>query len=574
MENNKITLTLGDWLYNAGIVGIVNILKHANEEVIYNNQEVSFGVEALDNFEDKFFKYFIDKYEKKLSWSKIVSYKEKIEYFENEDYKNFDEASFKELNTYIENTKKSIKSNSHLSAYRLIKNKYPILEKEKEIQKIKLKKKECLKGKIKEIKEMMNRILEVIDFYLEPESKKYIAGKNIVYNIIRNAWEGVSFLNTQNERIDKKTNEYINPIEIRDIYLNYMNYFPKSAVEYIRDNTSNYKYSCFTCDKPMADLKTEMNFLNAIGFDIGKKPSHVWNFTNDIAICPICKLVYSCVPAGFTYVYDKGIFVNDNHTVENIVNISNKIGISILKDENMNANTTFKSIISAFTEEVNEGFKYEVADIQVVRYDNEKYRFNILSKNILKIIRDSKDDLNKLIKASYIDKNNEKSNFLIYEELIQKLFNNENQFLLIHKLFVLLLTKEENCYFNVGTINRVIRINFNFLKGVGYMADKEKDVLKSYRGAGYYLREEYKKKGSEKKLEGISYKLLNALKTNNSGMFMDVIINSYLYANQQIPSFFTDCLKNNQELKTIGYAFVSGLVDGEEFKKTEKGGNN
>jgi CRISPR-associated protein Cst1 len=106
------------------------------------------------------------------------------------------------------------------------------------------------------------------------------------------------------------------------------------------------------------------------------------------------------------------------------------------------------------------------------------------------------------------------------------------------------------------------------------MADKEKDVLKSYRGAGYYLRQEYKKKGSDKKLEGISYKLLNSLKTNNNGMFMDVIINSYLYAGQQIPSFFTDCLKSNVELKTIGYAFVSGLVDGEDYKKNNEGGNN
>lgn len=548
---------MGDWLYNAGIVGIVNILKHANEEVIYNNQEVSFGVEALDNFEDKFFKYFIDKYEKKLSWSKIVSYKEKIENFENEDYKNFDDTSLEDFNNTLDDIKVKIKSNSHKAAYELIDSNFPILDKEKDLKKIKLKKNESIKDRIIEIKEVMNVLKEIIQYYSLDDAKKYIAGKNVIYTIVKNAWNGVSILNPQTKE--------------KNMYIDYGNYFPLDAKNYITSNKEKHKFNCFTCDNPIANLNTEMNFLNATGFDTSRKPSHVWNFTNDIAICPICKLVYSCVPAGFTYVYDKGIFVNDNHAVENIVNISNKIGISILKDENMNANTTFKSIISALTEEINEGFKYEVADIQVVRYDNEKYRFNILSKNILKIIRDSREDLNSLIKASYKEVD---TYFRVYEELVKKLFNNENQFLLIHKLFIHKLTKPKESYFNYGTINRVIRINFNFLKGVGYMEDKEKDVLKSYRGAGYYLRQEYKKKSSENKLDGIAYKLLNALKTNNSGMFMDVIINCYLYANQQIPSFFTDCLKNNQELKTIGYAFLSGLVDGEEFKKTEKGGNN
>ncbi len=256
---------------------------------------------------------------------------------------------------------------------------------------------------------------------------------------------------------------------------------------------------------------------------------------------------------------------------KNLLDLCNKINKEILKDSEMNSNTTFKSIITALNEKVNDHFKYELADIQVVRYETEKYRFNILSKNVLKIIRDSKDDLNKLIKASHKEVD---TYFRVYEELVKKLFNNENQFLLIHKLFIQKLTKPKASFFNYSTINRVIRINFNFLKGAGYMADKEKDILKSYSGAGYYLREEYKNKSSENKLNGIAYKLLNALKTNNKGMFMDVILNCYLYTGKQVPMFFTDCLKSNEELKTIGYAFISGLVDGEDYmKKTEKGGN-
>ncbi len=105
MSENMITLTLGDWLYNAGIVGLVNILEHSGDEVIYNGQDVSFKIESLDNFDEKFFNYFINIYEKRLAWSKIVSYGEEIERFELNEYKNFDEKALENLNKYIEDAK-------------------------------------------------------------------------------------------------------------------------------------------------------------------------------------------------------------------------------------------------------------------------------------------------------------------------------------------------------------------------------------------------------------------------------------------------------------------------------------
>lgn len=550
-----IKLSLGDWLYNAGVVGLVNILEHANKNsVTYdddNARAVSFSINELENFDKKFFNYFIDTYEHTLAWSKVVSYKNQIEQFERENYTNFNEQSLKIFNVYIDDLKKYLKSHSHVSAYKLIDFKFPALDKEKEIKKVILKKNEKLENKIDEVKEMANKIKEVISFYSQPDSKKYIAGKNVIYTIIKNAWNGVSILNPQTKE--------------DDIYKDYNNYFPEDAINYLLTDRKKSKFNCFVCDNKIDNLNTEMGFLNATGFDTSRKPSHVWNYDNDIAICPVCKLVYSCVPAGFTYVYNRGIFVNDNTSVERIVNISNKIKFEVLKSDNMNANTTYKSIITAIQEKENESFKYELADIQVVRYEDESYRFNILSKQILKVFRESEKELNRIIKASYKEAD---IYFQIYENLVKKLFNNENLFLLIHKLLIYKLSKPENVFYSVGNIKDVILVNLNYLKGVGYM-DKEKDVLKSYSGAGYYLREAYKKKSSENKLDGISYKLLNALKTNNQGMFMDTLLNCYLYTDKQVPSFFTDCLKGKELFKTIGYAFVSGLIDGEEYVKKD-----
>ncbi|MDG2845026.1 hypothetical protein P7M70_23955, partial [Vibrio parahaemolyticus] len=58
----KITLFLEDWLYNAGIVGIYNILTHSGDNIIKDKDSITFDKEALNNFEDKYFSYLIDKY--------------------------------------------------------------------------------------------------------------------------------------------------------------------------------------------------------------------------------------------------------------------------------------------------------------------------------------------------------------------------------------------------------------------------------------------------------------------------------------------------------------------------------
>ena len=82
------------------------------------------------------------------------------------------------------------------------------------------------------------------------------------------------------------------------------------------------------------------------------------------------------------------------------------------------------------------------------------------------------------------------------------------------------------------------------------MEKTEIDIIKMASRDGYYLREAYKAKNSENKLNGICYRLLNALKTNNKNMFMDTILNCYLYTNKLIPKFMTD-LEETMSLKQL-----------------------
>lgn len=174
-----------------------------------------------------------------------------------------------------------------------------------------------------------------------------------------------------------------------------------------------------------------------------------------------------------------------------------------------------------------------------------------------------------------------KTNFSIYDVTIDMLLNNHNLFTLIHKLLIYKITNSQSIstYYNTTHIMNLIIININYLKGVeGLNQSKEnKELVRKARAYGYYLRQEYLKKdpGADKgKIRGISYRLLNSLKTRNAEMFMNNIITGYMYIGKPIPSDLTLALESDEELGIIGYAFVTGLNGGEYGVQTGKGGTN
>src|SRR5699024_10964765 len=103
----------------------------------------------------------------------------------------------------------------------------------------------------------------------------------------------------------------------------------------------------------------------------------------------------------------------------------------------------------------------------------------------------------------------------IYDEVLDRLFNNQNMYTLIYKLFSYKLTNTSfvNAYYNTSHIYRIIRINTRKLKEVIDLGNESANAfVEKYRKYGYFLALEYKKKDSnyENKIRGISYRMLNA----------------------------------------------------------------
>ncbi|MBC1415721.1 type I-B CRISPR-associated protein Cas8b1/Cst1 [Listeria innocua] len=555
----EIEVRADDWLINAGLVGFLNIV--GKENVRINGQSIYFKADLLVGFEDKYFNFFIQEYKETLAWFKIVSYKDTMERFRAEDFASFDEEALNDLNKYMKDVVKFyLKKSNYIKVFSFIDTKANVTKWLEDLNAINLTKKQQWEDVKVDIVEKVKRnyiqLDFIIDFCLGEKGLKYLGAKNLIYSVINKGWTGTSFLYTKTK--------------FADPYLDYKTSFLDPVLDYVGSDLSKAKYNCFNCNLPIKNLKTGLSFMNDIGFDIEKKTSHVWDFNNDVATCPICRLIYSCVPAGFTYVYGEGMFVNDSYGVEELHRVNERMRNSILRfnQDGINSTNTYRALVESITMEYENNRRYELADIQLVRYENEHYRFNLLSKKMLHIVNDSKGILKSLIRCGYKEGN---LNVNLYKEVLQHLMNNENLFTLIHKLIYYKQTSVNGLYYNMGHVSGILDINTKFLKEMEVMTNISQNQLWFVQNCGKEFKEGYVKKKSENKISGITYKLLNSLKINDKDGFMDALLNSYSYLAMPIPDVFIKMFSDNEAFKSVGYAFMLG-VGGEKTKK-EDGGN-
>lgn len=550
-----IKIQSADWLKNAGIVGCANILSQEyDDEIKLRKNELEFSSELLENFTQQYFKYFISGYQKVFTLFRMIEYKSVIDKFENRDFQDLSQDDVDSLNKVIKYFKDKLKGNSYKKTIDLIcelnNQIFDLDVKLKELKEIKLKKNEKLPDKISEIGFQIQILKEIILFLESEQSIKYIGASNTMYNILNKSLGKVSLLNPT--------------VKEKNMYIEFENYFVNPAIEYLNQDKKNFKYSCFSCGSKIKSADIGFGFLNQIGFDINRKTSNVWNFNYDVCLCPMCRLIYACVPAGFSYFSSKGIFVNLNTNLKKMVEINKRLL------DNIYGESEEKSLYGALIQGMNEDFyqseQYELQDVQVVRYENDKYSFNIMNKAFLNVIKNRANSLNHIKERSWKEGNIQT---YLYDESITQLLNGRNLFLLIHTLIQNLVSNKKDIFYRMNHVYSVIKINNDYLQEVGALNNSDKgknniNYLAKAREKGHNLQIAYggfDKDGKyNKKLNSLAYKMLNALKTNNPTSFMDTLINSYMYVEKPIPSLFSEFLDNNLMFKNIGYAFLTGML--------------
>lgn len=546
---------------NVSLLGLMNILDNAEKkyEISKDGQTLLIDKEALKDFECDYFKYFITSYEKNLPWHRITRYGEQVgNHLTNPSDINKDDL--KEINAQIDIVKDYMRRPNYTKIYEFIDKDTNIEAKIKKINKVNLRKNEEIGDRIDDIEAALKLLKEIIEFSNTQKAREYMGAKGVIYSYINRGLDGVSFLNPQTKE--------------RDIFIDYKKYFIDSLLDYIVEDKEKFKYNCFSCGNKIKDLNLSMNLVKDTGFDQTRKSSYIWNHQSDFAICNKCLFLYSCLSAGFHYSINEGIFVNYNYDLNGLKRINNGLRQHSIEETNYPENAfTYRALVNSIKREYKRHLRFEIRDMQIIRYKNGKYIFNLLSKGALEIINKSQTDLDAIINAAY--KEGKQNSFSIYDLVLDRIFNNQNLFTLIHLLIVNLISDRTGItkYYNVYHISKLLDINSRIM-GEGNIMIEEKNIGKltnQSRASGYYLRKTYNNymgdfKRVDNRMKSLTYKMTNALKTNNSGSFMDILINSYAYVGEPIPMHLVEALKDNEKLRIVGYAFVTGINSYEKDK--------
>ena len=560
-DNGYFKVSLDTFLYNAGIVGFIQVLEEAEASKGKNKEEVKNDIK--DYYYEGQDLYVSKKFLKKSDLSQLYIYsmikkfgdKSTIsETFKNIDYLISKEGiEEKEFNSKINSIIDSLSSNSIKTGCETLQSNGLKIKIQENINNIKKNKKYIDKIK-KYLKEIQNN-------YRNKEVKQTLLMKNIMYAKIQPFWSNKAFLNPQKSKKDLK-NEFYETFE--------------KPLKSIIEETKG-KYNCITCGMQTSS-SMDTTFLFEVGVDTGRKKSAFWNCNPDSFICPICSFIYACSPLGFRDIGNLMFFINQNDSIKTLISM-NVAGRII--DEKEDAHyIAYNTIINKALDEKMK----ELNSIQVIIRNKNGYSFNTIGHDTLKIIKSIKGEL-EVISKSYliIPKDNR---FDIYKICLENILNFRNQCNLIYLLLMNFEKDGEKGYtinYTVKTIFTILKIqikqnhifrediNMNDKINLSYIACKSGDEMRriiiGVNNDRNLLDKEEKE--ADNKLRGLVYQLINSIHTSNRDLFLSNITRLYTSMNLTIPNVFTKIFERDEDFKEIGYAYVLGLK-GAYYNNKEK----
>ena len=555
-DNGYFKVSLDTFLYNAGIVGFIQVLENSKSEIdkdyIINEQDLSISKKFLKKADLS--QLYIDSMIKNFGDKSTIS-----ETFKNIDYLISKEGiEEKEFNSKINSIIDSLSSNSIKTGCETLQSNGLKIKIQENINNIKKNKKDIDKIK-KYLKEIQN------DYRNNKEVKQTLLMKNIMYAKIQPFWSNKAFLNPQKSKKDLK-NEFYETFE--------------KPLKSIIEETKG-KYNCITCGMQTSS-SMDTTFLFEVGVDTGRKKSAFWNCNPDSFICPICSFIYACSPLGFRDIGNLMFFINQNDSIKTLISMN--IAGRIIDKEEYAHYIAYNTIINKALDEKMK----ELNSIQVIIRNKNGYSFNTIGHDTLKIIKSIKGEL-EVISKSYliIPKDNR---FDIYKICLENILNFRNQWNLIYLLLMNFEKDGEKGYtinYTVKTIFTILKIqikqnhifrediNMNDKINLSYIACKSGDEMRRIIIGVNNDRNllDMEEKEADNKLRGLVYQLINSIHTSNIDLFLSNITRLYTGMNLTIPNIFTRIFERDEDFKEIGYAYVLGLK-GAYYNNKEKENKN
>lgn len=584
-DNGYFKVSLDTFLYNAGIVGFIQVLEEAEASKGKNKEEVKNDIKdyyyegqdlyvskkfiknKIDKITNAYINILLNKFGDSTKIHKLCNLN--ISNLSNKSmdfyYKMFESAYINTICTIIGDKKfgKIIKS-------------YEEAKKKKQEE---------------EIMKSFSNIIEYLNNSKNSKLKNYLILSQIALNKISLIYYDIAFLkyNSQTKR---------NSIKSVDLFNSIKNNLFEKCNDFVASGLNEKSSNCIICDRNFnkSDFKIKISFLISSAEDMSKKTSVYWNKKPDTYICPICYMIYSCAILGFTDTNNGIIFANYNNRINNLIEINKKFEKEISEVKKID-------IVNRIIEKMLELKTKELASIQVINKikTNKYYSVEIISKDILNIIHNCKKEFETLSKIRDISLfGNEKNKISIFDECLKNLFNYCNQYNLIYSIIISFLSDENSHKKDNKENNKKPKMSLNFLYSLlkiqikqkyigGYNMNNKKEnnendkkdinqqsqkLTNAQRGrkAGYKLKKDLgDPKEADNKIKGFIYQLLNSVQTGNRDLFFNTIIRMYIANDLPIPKILSEVSQSIDDFREIGYAFILGLKSS-DYKKGVKNG--
>ncbi|UUV15845.1 type I-B CRISPR-associated protein Cas8b1/Cst1 [Clostridioides difficile] len=600
----KLRVYRGDWFFNMGIVGFLNIIKKANKqaEIFIMEDYIEFDSLFLENFHEYYFNYFMDEYDVSKRIKKNIDYsinfikskpdrikdgikkiKDSVKQ-QNDKIKKFDEEKFNLI-------KEKLDSMSKIKSYDEFDSLEALVDETIDVFKIKSINDRLTANLYKYV--VQDNYFGQVSFFNVAKAKLDLDGlKQVMFNdylrqiiyfgeledlLEENDYDKLkNYLNDRLNSIAKDINEKkvskssVNTIEkiMKEINKNFIK--KNKSIEDIKEYMDSLEV-CEMCGlyKGILDEYSESNFA-PLGVSTNNARNMFWNQEYVSSICDVCKLILFCTPAGATYTR-KNYLINEENEFYLFVNMDISINELFERNNSLKAQKSessdskdenpFNHLIKSIVEENKLKSEWQLRNILFVEFkasiDSKKCKINYF--NIPTYLAKFFVKENKKIQSIYDYKL--KSNVLdliLKSKDLKHLINNTLRNIVKSNL-------ESNNKSNISGLScfNVVQLRTilnNYKRGV-YKMDYKK--LRKIYESGCEIHDYYIDKNAKNKIEGITYKILNLIKVGNKNDFMQTILRIFSPSEKTPPEEILQIfVEEDLDFESVGYAFVTGLISG------------
>lgn len=553
MKMNEIRVRMDEWFFTQALVGYKNILDAYGEKVKTTYDGIIVEKQHLEKMADAFFSFYLNEYsvahrEERILRGLHKQFKEGKKGVKTPINQRLN-AQKKSANRYFKDTKEGVKLAEFADLYRKQKKYSP------------------------EMDEWMNGFIEMLhtddidekltsNFFKAVHLTPYF-GQTSVLNVTHNR-------KTLEEQKDIFRNDFIDPIiaewnlyeslknndeeQVEQVFseTDYQPFnaikraFRKKTIEEMKEYVQKNIPKCSLTDFPFGLRNFEEQVFSPLALSLKNARNMSWNANEKeyLPISSLARLLMFCSQAGATDTQGKSVFVFYGGSFDEIYQTNRSYA------HFKSHNKTFDQIVFDLVREQKTKADYLNKHYVIYEYESDYQAkktlldYMIMTPHVVKLFSDESELFNPVyytIKSDMIRfllKGIDTKHF-ISEELRKKVKDNYPVFDMIR----LIQIRHLNQIFSKGDLN------------------VDSSIEKRRIWALVKSAEKIKYKIGLKKAQGIAYRLLNAVRSNDKHTFMDTVMRVYISSDLEMPGLLLEVLhEENMDFATVGNAWIAGLV--------------